>query len=223
MSILSYLKELWRGKDLYRIFMNQECTRHTIRGKVLDIGSGLKLASYHRFLQRDPSALIECLDLGFEGNGSPEGVKQHIDLEKDYLPHASESVDTVLLFNVLEHLYNYSLILSEIKRVLKADGQLIGVVPFLVAYHPDPHDYWRYTKETLEKIFTAVGFTHIAIRSFGYGPGVAALSQMEPVLPRWLKILLVPKTLFFDWLVLKFRPKMNKDKFPLGLFFVVKK
>ena len=216
MKLVTYLKELWRGKDLYRIFMNQECARHSMRGKVLDIGSGLKLASYHRFLQREPSALIECLDLGLEGG-------QRIDLEKDFLPHASESIDTVLLFNVLEHLYNYSLVLSEIKRVLKADGRLIGVVPFLVAYHPDPHDYWRYTKETLEKIFTAAGFSHIEIKSFGYGPGVAALSQMEPALPRWLKILLVPKTLFFDWLVLKFRPKMNKDKFPLGLFFVVKK
>ncbi len=218
MTFLTYLSELWRGKDLYRIFMNQECMRYSMRGKVLDIGSGLKLASYHRFLRREPSALIECLDLGFEGEGGG-----HIDLEKDYLPHASESVDTVLLFNVLEHLYNYSLVLSEIKRVLKPGGQLLGVVPFLVAYHPDPHDYWRYTKETLHKIFTAAGFSHIEIKSFGYGPGVAALSQMEPVLPRPLKILGVLETLFFDWFVLKFRPKMNKDKFPLGLFFVVKK
>lgn len=218
MKIITYLKEIWRGKDLYRIFMNQECTRHSMLGKVLDIGSGLKLASYHRFLQREPSTLIECLDLGFEGEGG-----RHIDLEKDSLPHATESIDTVLLFNVLEHLYNYFLVLSEIKRVLKAEGQFIGVVPFLVAYHPDPHDYWRYTKETLQKIFTIAGFTHIEIKPFGYGPGVAALSQMEQVIPRSLKIIVAPKALFFDWLLLKFRPKMNKDKFPLGLFFVVKK
>lgn len=218
MSLWSYFKELWRGKDLYRIFMNQECAQHIIGGKVLDIGSGLKLASYHRFLQRAPNTIIEFLDLEFE-----DGGKQHIDLEKDFLSSASESVDTVLFFNVLEHLYNYSFILSEIRRVLKVNGQLIGVVPFLVGYHPDPHDYWRYTKETLQKIFTEADFSNIEIKPFGYGPSVAALSQMEPVLPRPLKILGVLGSLFFDWFVLKFRPKMNKDKFSLGLFFVVKK
>lgn len=218
MNIAGHLKELWHSKDLYRIFMNRECEHYTIRGKVLDIGSGLKLASYHRFLQREQSIQIKCLDGGFESKG-----EQHIDLEKDYLPHSDESVDTVLLFNVLEHLYNYSLILSEIKRVLKTNGQLLGVVPFLVAYHPDPHDYWRYTKETLQKIFTATGFSHIEIKSFGYGPSVAAFSQMESVLPRPLKIFGVLLVLFFDWFVLQFRPKMNKDKFSLGLFFMVKK
>lgn len=220
MTFFSYLRELWRGKDLYRILMNTECVHHTIKGKTLDVGSGLQLASYHRFLKRDPGAVIERVDLGFEeGSGG-----RRIDLEKDALPRADGSADTVLLFNVLEHIYNYQHLLAEIQRILKPGGQILGAVPFLVAYHPDPHDYWRFTKETLEKIFIVVRFTNIEIKSFGYGPGVAAFSQMEPVLPRLLKILLLPKTLLFDWLVLKFRPnKMNKDKFPLGLFFVVKK
>ncbi|MBI5728704.1 MAG: class I SAM-dependent methyltransferase [Candidatus Magasanikbacteria bacterium] len=218
MNILSVWREMWRGKDLYRIFMNEECFPEIIGGKVLDVGSGKTLASYHRFLKREPGTLIECLDLGFE---KTDGGSQPIDLEKDTLPYAAESVDVVLFFNVLEHLYNHRLVLSEIKRVLKPGGQLIGAVPFLVSYHPDPHDYWRYTKETLQKIFTEIGFTTVQIRPFGFGPASAAFSQLEMALPRVLKIILVPGVLCVDWVITKFRPKMGKEKFSLGLFFRV--
>lgn len=212
------MEEIWRGKDLYRIFMNEECGCHAIKGKTLDIGSGIKLASYRRFLKKEKDFFVENLDLGFES-----GSGRKIDLEKDFLPHQTKSVDTVLLFNILEHLCNYSLVLSEIKRVLKPGGQLLGAAPFLVAYHPDPHDYWRFTRESLEKIFVTAGFSNIQIKSFGYGPASAGFSQMEMVLPRLLKIILLPEVLFCDWIITALRPKMNSDKFPLGLFFVVKK
>lgn len=207
--------ELWRGKDLYRIFMNTQCTNYAIRGKVVDIGSSLNRASYYRFLQTTPGVEVECLDLGFEGPAS----QKHIDLEKDLLPHADKTVDTVLLFNVLEHLYNFSLVLAESKRVLKSKGELIGAVPFLVAYHPDPHDYWRYTAETLEKILTAQGFGTVEIVPFGYGPFSAGFAQIEGILPRILKILLVPLVFGMDRIITNWRPGLNEKKFSLGLFF----
>jgi SAM-dependent methyltransferase len=213
-----YFKELWHGKDLYRIFMNKECENQIITGKVLDIGSGVVLASYHRFLKKEKDVVVECLDLGFENSGGKK-----IDLEKDFLPHQTESVDAVLLFNILEHLYNYSLVLSEIKRVLKPGGMFIGAVPFLVAYHPDPHDYWRFTIESLEKVFATAGFASIQIKSFGCGPISASFSQMEMILPRLLKIILLPGIFFCDWVITALRPRMNHNKFSLGLFFVVTK
>lgn len=214
MNIFSCFKELRRGKDLYRILMNKECKLQTIKGKTLDIGSGMKMASYHRFLKREKDVVVEFLDLGFEKSG---GMK--IDLEKDFLPHRDGSVDTVLLFNVLEHIYNFSFILSEVKRVLKPNGQLIGAVPFLVAYHPDPHDYWRFTRESLEKIFMTAGFSNIQIKPFGCGPVSAGFSQMEIIMPRVSKVLLLPFVLFLDKVIIKFRPKMNSERFSLGLFF----
>ena len=158
------------------------------------------------------------MDLGFENSGGKK-----IDLEKDFLPYQTESVDTVLLFNVLEHLYNYSLVLFEIRRVLNHGGTLIGVVPFLVAYHPDPRDYWRFTRESLEKIFATAGFSNIQIKPFGHGPFSAAFSQIEVILPRLLKIILLPEVLLCDRIVIALRSKMNCDKFTLGLFFVVAK
>ena len=220
MNILLVWREIWLGKDLYRIVMNDMCSHEIIKGKVLDIGSGKTLASYHRFLKQALGAEIEFLDLGFE---KTDKDGKSIDLEKDALPYDAQSVDTVLLFNVLEHLYNYIQVIAEIKRVLKSSGRCVGVVPFLVSYHPDPHDYWRYTKETLEKIFMEIGFTTIEISPFGFGPFSAAFSQIEMVLPRIFKILFLPCVLFCDAIIIKLRPKMDKNKFSLGLFFNVSK
>ena len=100
--LLNYLKEIMRGKDLYRILMNQECANYELSGLVLDVGSGpfdtaqgKGGASYHRFFKKQPEVKIVPLDL-----------KTGIDLEKDKLPYGDASVDMVLAFNVLEHIYN---------------------------------------------------------------------------------------------------------------------
>lgn len=218
MKIFSILSEIWRGKDVYRLLMNEEAKKHTITGVVLDVGSGKTLASYHRFLNRSANTSVECLDLGFE-NGSSNGT--HIDLEKDPLPFKDACADTVLLFNVLEHIYGNNNLLTEIKRVLKPGGKLIGVVPFLVGYHPDPHDYWRFTAESLISTFRTSGYSSIAVKSFGRGPAIAAWSQFEVVMPKVLKIIFLPLAFLLDKIIIAVRPKLNKNKFPLGLFFEI--
>ena len=201
-------RELWRGKDIYRILMNDECRQYRLDGFTVDVGSGKQLASYHRFFENKQTR-IECLDLAL-GN---------IDLETDRLPYSDDSVDTILIMNVLEHIYNYDHLIAELKRVLKPGGQIIGAVPFLVAYHPDPHDYWRYTKETLANIFGRYGFISIHIAPFGFGPTTAAFSQIEGVLPRLLKILFLPLVWLADECIIRLRPTLGKEKFSLGLFF----
>ena len=40
----------------------------------------------------------------------------------------------------------------------------IFAVPFLIAFHPSPNDYWRYTEETLTKICEQAGFRDIEIK-----------------------------------------------------------
>ncbi len=217
MDFFTQLKELWRGKDTYRLFMNAECANHRVFGKVLDIGSGYNLASYHRFLQKAPSTDLHFLDLSFALGIDDE--KLSVDLEKDALPYEENSIDGVLLFNVLEHIFNYNQVIAESRRVLKPGGRLLGVVPFLVNYHPDPRDYWRYTKETLLRIIGAAGFGDVKVISFGSGPCVAAWSHCEQMVPKFLKIVIFPLVLAGDRLVKYIRPNMNKDKFPLGYFF----
>lgn len=217
-DMLLYLKELWRGKDIYRILMNEECARHEIEGETLDVGSGLSLASYHRFLRKKHGARVIPLDLGF---ADASGAR--IDLETDLLPREGGSVDTVLLFNVLEHVYEYRHVVREARRVLREGGALVGAVPFLVGYHPDPRDFWRFTHEALQRIFAEAGFLSAMVLPFGRGPFTAAWSQKEGVYPRALKLFIAPMALFLDWCVARLRPGMDKRKYALGYFFVARK
>lgn len=216
MNTLNLIKEIWRGKDLYRLLMNSRCANYELSHRVLDLGSGTTLASYHRFFKKATSAEIIPLDLGFEKAGSGT----FLDLEKDKLPYSEASIDSILIFNILEHLFNYSLLIAEMKRVIKPGGRVFGAVPFLVGYHPDPQDYWRYTSESLRKIFEAAGFKNIEMKILGLGPFSAAWSQIEFLWPRLLKMLILPMVLGLDQLLIVLRPRLNREKFALGLFFI---
>lgn len=216
MNFFTYWREMWRGKDVYRTMMNEVCGELKLRGRVLDLGSGGNKASYHRFFQKDESAQIDFLDL------RPVSHKEEIrifDFEKDTLPYETASVDQILMFNLLEHLYNYNHLLQEAGRVLKKDGQIFGAVPFLVGYHPDPRDYFRYTSEALRRIFVENGLGEPQIKILGKGPFVAAFSQLEFMLPRVVKLFLCPAAYLMDDVLFKFRPNLLKEKFVLGIFF----
>jgi SAM-dependent methyltransferase len=75
------------------------------------------------------------------------------------LPIADESISTVLLLDVMEHLPAPSLSLSEAFRVLKENGHLILQVPFLYPIHDAPRDYQRWTKYGFSELALRHGFT----------------------------------------------------------------
>ena len=216
---MSILRELWRGKDLYRILMNRACARHDMKGVTFDIGAGAAVASYRRFLRTAPGATIQSFDLAIPGASGGQGVN----LEIDTIPASDGGVDTVLLFNILEHLGDCRHILSEIHRILAPGGQVLGAVPFLIGYHPDPHDYWRFTRESLARIFTAANLSIVEIRTLATGPFGAAWAQIEWLCPRILKCIFLPIVLCLDWIVRRVRPRLSPDRFALGFFFILKR
>ncbi len=206
-GLLHTLKHLYRGQTLMRILMNQELSRERVHGKVADIGGGHEPDYFDYFAGAD-DAEVQKIDGSFTG----------IDFEKDLLPFADASIDTALLCNVLEHMYNYRFLLEQTHRILVPGGRLIGIVPFWVGYHPDPHDYFRYTHEALLKILTDAGFNTVSVRPFGRGPILANFNTIVLSLPCALRPVVYLWYAFFDKLFLRLRPRSGVRN-PLGFVF----
>lgn len=81
--------------------------------------------------------------------------------EEGRLELPDNSVDFVLSTQVLEHVADPDLYLSEAIRVLKKDGTLILTTHGIWMYHPDPTDYWRWTSAGLTKVVEKAGFETI--------------------------------------------------------------
>ncbi len=210
------LKEIMNGKSFARALFNAELFSLTIRGAVLDVGGG-KHQDYLDFLQKEKGVIIQTVDMVVSGKDSHQ-----VDFEKDTLPFESKSIDQVLVFNVLEHIYNYNFLVGEMYRVLKDNAELIGFVPFLVNYHPDPHDYFRYTKEALLEIFKRNGFKNISVKEIGRGPFAVNYNNIMLSLPMSFRVVLFPWYYLLDSLFLSLRPKI-KERYPLGYLFIAKK
>ncbi|MGE5541242.1 MAG: methyltransferase domain-containing protein [Bacillota bacterium] len=207
------LMETLRGKDLYRTLANIATRDLEAYGRVLDVGGGNGTASYWRFLRRRRWHRVTTLDV-VPGSGTDVVM----DLDTGNIPRPDGHFDTVLLFNVLEHVADPHCVLSEIARVLTPSGKLVGIVPFLVNVHPDPHDYHRFTEEGLTQALTHAGFTQVRVRSVGTGPCGAAYSHLEFIFPRILKLVLVPIVLGIDGVLCTLRKDL-RQKFPLSYRF----
>jgi len=211
-NLIRTIKEITKGKSLIRTMMNLELRNFILSGRVLDIGGG-KNPSYLRFFKKEDNLKFESVDLVGDNK---------IDLEEGFLPYDDNTADQILLFNILEHIYNHKFLIKEINRVLKPDGEVIGFVPFAVGYHPDPHDYFRYTNEALEKIFKDARFSSIEVYAIGGGPFLVNYNNLMDYMPRILCFILFPFYLVQDWLILKIKPSL-KENSALGYLFIVKK
>ena len=83
------------------------------------------------------------------------------------------SCDVVLSTQALEHVHSPAAYLSECLRLLKPGGRLVLSTHGYWIYHPDPTDYWRWTREGLCKIVRDAGFDIRRVRSLVGLPGVA--------------------------------------------------
>lgn len=81
-----------------------------------------------------------------------KGVKVVADFN-ERLPFKDETLDAILLSNVLEHIAEPAILISECHRVLKDGGVLIGAVPFMHPLHQTPYDFYRYTSYALTHLF----------------------------------------------------------------------
>ena len=213
------LKLFISNKSLLRILQIYKCLNVSLRGLSLEFGAiDNKNKTFSNFFKGQNK---------FEYTNIVPNKRLKIfysDLTKN-LKIKNSKYNNILIFNVLEHLPDYNLAFSEVYRILKKDGYLIGSTPFLYQVHSAPNDYFRYTKDFLNLNLKNNKFKNIKVIPLGYGPFVASYSLIHPYikfLPLFRQIILLISYMLDSFIQIFIKTKL-KEIFPIGYFFIAKK
>jgi len=192
-----------------------------LNGLTLDVGSGE--CPYKALAERYASRLFLM-----DHNSQPIKISLRGDVH--HIPLKESGLDTVLCFQVLEHVANPFISIGEISRVLKPGGTLLLSVPHLSRLHELPHDYYRYTEYGLRELARTGGFEVLELEpvgglvSFlGHQLSMAFLTLLWPV--RFLRplTLFINKNLFTRFLTFVDKGLGFKSLFPQGYALVARK
>lgn len=168
-----------------------------LNGIVLDVGCGRM--PYRGTILRPPSKAQSYIGLDLL-NHPLYKVAPDLTWDGETIPLKSESVDSVLLTEVIEHLPEPDRVLLEINRVLRPQGLIFFTVPFLWPLHDVPYDEFRYTPFSLTKLLVKGGFSRITMKALGcWDSSLAQLlglwvmrRPMNAILRRGLACILFP-------------------------------
>lgn len=190
-------------------------------GRLLDMGCGnVPYFEMYRPLVQD----IVCIDWP-KSRHKNDFLDHEVDLNEP-LPFASDSFDTVLLTDVLEHIFRPIQLISEITRVLRYGGNVIIGVPFLYCLHEQPYDFYRYTEFALTKMCFDSGLTIVQISPSAGVPEILADITSKCLAERTPFFANIYSTMCSALLKLKlFRSFSQRTarRFPLGYIVVANK
>ncbi|KXS89508.1 hypothetical protein OA58_21160 [Microcystis aeruginosa NIES-88] len=129
------------------------------KGYVIDLGCGT--TPYKNYILKVADQYI-----GVDWQNSLHN-QDNVDVFADLcnqLPFEENYADTVVSFQVMEHLSEPNFFLSECYRILKSNGRIFITVPFMWHVHEEPHDYFRYTCYGLEYLLKKNGFVDLEIK-----------------------------------------------------------
>lgn len=145
--------------------------------QVLDIGSGD--SAYRDRLQQHN----QLVTLDYPATNARYTRLPDVFGNAESLPFRSQQFDSVIMFEVLEHVPNDRQSANELFRVLKPGGLAYVSIPFIYPMHDRPGDFRRYTRYGIELVLKDSGFrtfdTRPAGNSFTSAVQLANLALME--------------------------------------------
>lgn len=166
---LYYLHYKYYHRDLFTAFEKYA------NGNLLDIGCGNKP------YQEKLSSLINS----YVGVDIIQSDKNRVDilcLAND-IPLYSNSFDTVISTQTIEHIEDHQGLVNEAYRLVKDNGHLIVSGPMYWPLHEEPYDFFRFTKHGFRYILEKAGFQIIEIKSNGGKWSVAGQALLHAILP----------------------------------------
>lgn len=199
---------------LLRSSIDNELSKHGLI--VLDIGCGNK--PYYPFFKDIASEYLGC-----------DIEKNHlVDIicPAEMLSLKDKSIDVIVCTQVLEHCKYPIRVIKEISRVLKGEGIAFVSTHGNFHFHPFPHDYWRWTQEGLEQLFSIFRSVKIIHQggsalclSFYIARGIYEISNWHFIF-KPLRFTLYPLINFFGLLLDKLIPDKS---FPINYLVIAKR
>jgi SAM-dependent methyltransferase len=127
---------LTRGTPVDRYYLSKfiEEIRHQVVGNILEVGGTPKDKDFYQF---SSGTSYKILNLE---SGTGVDIVGDVHNVSTIEP---ESLDSVIIFNVLEHCYAPWIAVENIHRWLKVGGKCFAMVPSAIRVHATPVDYWR--------------------------------------------------------------------------------
>ena len=137
------------------LYKNISYLAPNVSGNILDVGCGRK--PYEHLFTHSTSYI--GLDT-FSSGHSHTKTRADCFYDGTVFPFDTNTFDSIVCFEVMEHIEDVDFFLSEISRVLKPGGMFLCTTPFAWEEHEMPYDFVRYTsiglKAKLSKNFEEI-------------------------------------------------------------------
>ena len=147
----------WVDLQYWQLLRNLEAVAPRTRGRLLDVGCGEK--DFEPIFRPYVSEYVglEYADTFETTKSSNRSGKPDFYYDGKTFPFESQSFDTVISVQVLEHTPDPRRLIHEIARVVKKDGLVVMNAPFSFRLHEEPFDYFRYTPHGWRALFDDAG------------------------------------------------------------------
>jgi SAM-dependent methyltransferase len=237
LNILKFILRYFLDFQFNTIFAHLRHRMKHFEGKILDVGCG---NSPFKHLLNSKKAEYFGIDIKDSENFDYDNTNI-IHYDGKIIPFENEKFDTFICTEVLEHVEDPTLLISEIHRILKQDGQGIFTIPWSARFHYQPYDYHRYTPTMLQILFK--GFRKVSIIPRGTDVSVI-ISKIIVVYfgfisnifkPNFISILLIPIKIIVSLLTIPVITfcilighlalifNIGSDEDPLGYTIILKK
>jgi SAM-dependent methyltransferase len=154
-----------RGTPIDRFYLAKfvDEIRNEVVGQTLDIGGRRQNRDHYAFYKTTEYHAMDVTadpDVDFVADAHEGGT------------HATESFDSILLFNVLEHCEEPWVVLTNVFRWLRPGGKVFCAVPNAQRIHRSPKDYWRFMPDGCISLFR--NFCDLRIKTYGNALTVSA-------------------------------------------------
>ena len=220
-NYLYIMKHTFLKTSLNRIFQQIYSQTITIEGKTVEFGtyegSSKNFTNFMNIIRKENIVYADKI-IKDNVNVISEDLEQR-------LSFSDESFNNIIVFNVLEHVYDINNALTEIHRCLKKRGLLIGSTPFLHRIHYAPSDYNRYSEQFLNIILQKKKFKDISVEVYGYGPFTASYAMIfdyTKLIPL-LNNLILTFCILVDLFLNIFTKTKLKKIYPITICFAAKR